>query len=500
MFQGEIGITKGVISSLHRSNNKLNIIVDGKSFTFGNAFACVGFTDSHLHLMYGGEFLSMPDLTKSTSAENCAIIIKKYPFYRGDWLFGRGWNQEQWKIKKLPTKDILDNFFPNQPVCLIRQDGHCLWLNSKALEICNITKYTQEPNGGKIFRNETGEPTGILLDNAIELVKQHLPKYSSSQNLFFIKNCVEFLSNFGITTIHDMDVDPEIIDLYFDYFTSTNPKLNTRIFLSGNKFETIDFKINEYLNEFMKIVGLKFYMDGALGSYGALLSEPYSDNPKMEGLQLLDLDKLYNAFDIASKNKIGVAIHSIGDKATSLILKTLEKFMIQGNKKPKFVRIEHCQVVHKSDIPKFNTLGITASIQPIHFFSDYNMAISRLGKRTECSYPWKSFIDNNVLICSGSDFPIDDPNPIKGIHCLINRKKIDSYKLFGDEAINIEQAIESYTTNAAKSICEPIDKIEIGYSANLVILNINPFQTDFESIEKVKILATISQGNVVFHT
>lgn len=498
MFQGEIHIKNGKIVELFHSANKLSVIVDGKKFSFGNSYASVGFTDSHLHLLYGGEFLSMPDLTQTKSEAECISILKQKPFYRGNWLFARGWNQENWNDKNFPTKSSLDKAFPNKPVCLIRQDGHCLWVNSKALEICGITKETPEPKGGKIVRNETGEPIGILIDEAIELVRPFLPNYSTQQYLDFLKNSITYLAKYGITSVHDIDVDPEFLPIYKEYFFGNYPKLNLKIFLTGKKFEEQNFKNDWENNDFFKIVGAKYYMDGAFGSFGGLLFEPYSDHHQSCGLQLITSEELMEVFLLVAKNKLGIAIHSIGDKATNIILNTYQKFCEQNTERPRFVRIEHCQLVLSSDIPRFKSLNITPSIQPIHFISDYEMAINRLGSRTKYAYPWKSFFDYDIKPCSGSDYPIENPNPLKGIYSLINRKRIDTRKLFGDEEIDLTEALKTYTVYPAISIGEKPDEIKEGNPANIVILNKSPFKIDVDEIEKIEVLATISQGEFIY--
>jgi predicted amidohydrolase YtcJ len=502
MFQGEIVIREGIITELLPNRGNLVISFEGKRQNFGNSFAFLGFTDSHLHLLYGGEFLSMTDLSKAKSEKECIELIKKQTFRRGGkWIFGRGWNQENWTNKSFPTKDTLDLAFPNEPVCLIRQDGHCLWVNSKALEHCGITKDTPQPQGGEIVKDESGQPTGVLIDEAIELVRNHLPKYSSEQLMNFIEESIKYLAQFGITTVHDMDVEPENLSTYYDYYDNNNPiKLNLRIFLSGRKFEKIEKNPSLQSQNYLKVVGLKYYMDGALGSYGALLSEPYADNPSTSGLQLLSVDEFMFAFKFAAEKGFGLAIHSIGDKATSLILDSLKNFIRTSQVGPKFVRIEHCQVVNPSDIPKFNELGVVASVQPIHFVSDYVMAMKRLGDRTRYGYPWKSFVDNKVLIISGSDFPIENPNPLAGIQTLVSRNKIDGDRLFGEEEISLDEALRSYTFYPGLAINEAPNNIEIGMPANLTILDQDPYSLPSDEIHSIKVIATIVQGQIIYQS
>lgn len=500
MFQGKIEIVGNQITSLKPEQGNLTILIDGQRFNFGNAYAYPGFTDSHVHLLYGGEFLSMPDLKNAKSEQNCVEFLLKKPFHRGNWLFARGWNQENWSDKTFPTKNSLDSVFPNVPICLIRHDGHCLWLNSKALEICNINKSTAEPEGGKIIKDSNGEPTGILIDEAIELVRPFLPSYSKEQCLNFLQAGILHLAKFGITTIHDMDVDPSNLDLYSEYFNGNYPKINTIVFISGKQFQNKLFDVKQYKNDYLKVVGLKYYMDGALGSYGALLFEPYNDNSCSYGFQLLSEEQLLDIYHITSKHNLGLSIHSIGDKATNIVLNIYNRFVQKSYKKPKFFRIEHCQVVQPEDVLKFYHLGITASIQPLHFSSDYEMAKKRIGQRTALAYPWKSFLKNNVLVCSGSDFPIESPDPLSGLYSFANRNVIDREKIFGFEELDIQEALCTYITNPWTSIKEKPNELKLGSKANITILSMDLNKVTKEHLYEVEVIASISLGNIIYQS
>lgn len=497
MFQGKIEIENGIITDIVKEKGNLRLIFDGKPLDLGNSFAYPGFVDSHLHLLGGGELLFMPDLSKARSAKECVDILRNSNYRRGYWIFARGWNQEFWDNKSFPDKSILDIHFPNTPVCLIRQDGHCLWLNSSALKICNINENTSEPNGGKIVKDANGYPTGILIDEAIELVRPFLNDYSENFYFKFLEKGIEHLASMGITTVHDMDVDPKYTQIYEKYFNQAETKINVRIFLSG-KTVIDNGKIPEIQNKYLQIVGLKFYMDGALGSYGALLWEKYSDSPFSNGLQLMTKEYLIQSFHFAAKNNLGIAIHSIGDKSTTIILDTYNSYLNQGFHKPKFFRIEHCQIVKPSDLPRFKKLGIIASVQPWHFISDYQMAISRLGTRTKFSYPWKSFLNYGAFICSGSDFPVESPNPIYGLSALVNRTNFDFQNLFGVESIPIEYAIKTYTTFPRITLEEEDIKLKKGAEATLTILNKNLLEIPHEEIIETKVIATITKGQIIY--
>jgi predicted amidohydrolase YtcJ len=498
MFQGTIEIHRGRITRIKPDNGYLNIFIDGKLYEFGNSFAYPGFVDSHLHLLSGGELLFMPDLSLARSAEECVDIVFQSNFRRGNWIFARGWNQDFWTEKSFPTKRLLDEKFPDKPACLIRQDGHCIWLNSRAMEICNINSSTPDPEGGKIVKDSNGEPTGILIDNAIDIVRNYLPEYSEQHYLKFLEKSIQKLSSLGITAVHDMDVSPKYLAIYEKYFSNNDTKkINVRIFLSGKEIFEMG-TIPKFKNDYCEVVGLKFYMDGAFGSFGALLSEPYSDHPYTKGLQLISEDNLNEYIYFTAKNNLGIAIHSIGDKATSIILQTYRKYLAKNLPKPKFFRIEHCQIVQPSDIPLFKELDVVASVQPSHFVSDYAMAKSRLGSRTKFAYPWKSFLDLGTLICAGSDFPVENPNPLMGIDAFINRRSFDLEQKFADETIPLDLALKSYTSFPRISLGEKEIQISSGNEGTLTILDTHFFETPKTEIRKAKVVATIVKGNLIY--
>lgn len=499
MFQGYLKIRNNQIIDIVRKEGSLVIDLGFKRFNFGNAFAYPGFADSHGHLLLGGEMLSMPKIRECKSELEVVNKVYDKPFYRGDWIFARGWDNSNWINKDLPKKNLLDFFFPDIPVCLIRNDGHCIWVNSKVLEICKISKDTLNPKGGLIVRDNEAQPTGILIDNAIELVRPFVPKYSENDLFTFLKISNEYLAINGITEVDDMDVDHQILPIYESLFSSNLPKINVNIFLHYNE-SLLDnfFYQKKYENEFITIAGIKLFMDGALGSYGALLSKPYSDKPKFNGLQLLDKSQLKEIFSRAIINKIGIAIHSIGDLATKIILDTYEE-VIQKNKTTlPFLRIEHSQLVRKLDLKKFKKLNVIPSVQPVHFLADFEMAKQRLGERSVIAYPWNSFLQNQILFCSGSDFPIETANPIEGINALVNRNKIDNSNFFGKEQITIEQAIQTYTKNHLLSLNKKLNSIHIGSKANLTILSNNLLNFEKSRVTETKVLGTIVNGKIIY--
>ncbi|MGQ9819100.1 MAG: amidohydrolase [Candidatus Kapaibacteriales bacterium] len=500
MFQGYIKIRNNRIVDVISKEGLLIIDLDGKINDFGNAFAYPGFADSHVHLLWGGELLLMTNVRDCSSELEVVKKIYNKPFYRGDWIYVRGWDNSNWTSKNFPNKNLLDSFFPNIPVCLVRNDGHCIWVNSKALDICHISKNTPDPQGGLIVRDKNGQPTGILIDKAVELVTSNIPKHSEKDILSFIKISVEYFAKHGITEIDDMDVDPKTLPIYESYFSSDLPNIEVNIFLHYDKniLENLSH-LKKYENEFISIVGFKLFMDGALGSYGALLSNPYNDRPNFIGLQLYNKSELREIFEMALNYKIGIAIHSIGDLATKIILEVYEELVKDKKATLPFLRIEHSQLVDASDLKKFKKLKVIPSVQPIHFLADFEMAKLRLGQRKILAYPWNSFLQNQIPFCSGSDFPIETANPLKGINILVNRDKINNYNFFGREQITIEEAIYSYTKFHSLSLDKIPNSIHIGSKANITILKNNLLTIDKDKITETQILCTIVNGKIIYH-
>jgi predicted amidohydrolase YtcJ len=498
MFQGEIHIENGKISYIKQSIGRLVLVINGKKIDLGNSFAYPGFVDSHIHLLGTGESLSMPNLSVCKSSLECLYKLKEQTPKRGEWVFARGWNNENWLDSSLPTKEVIDTLFPTEPVYIVRIDGHCAWVNSKALELCNITQETVEPQGGKILKDTNGVPNGILLDNAMDLVYQHIPEYTDAQLLSFLKEGIAFLTSLGLTEVHDMDVPIELLPIYLNYFETNAPKVEIKLFVNGQKGISVNEIQLKGKHPFVEIAGIKLYMDGALGSYGAWLWQPYSDNPNTNGFSLLRKDELIEKINIANKLNLGLVIHCIGDRATSEVLNTYEKYIqLHGGKLP-FLRIEHSQIVPIEDVKRYHRLGVACSVQPYHFISDYKMAAERLGERTKDAYRWKSFLSNAVILCSGSDYPVDSANPFLGIDAMVNRQRYDYLRLFSDEALDIKDAIKTYTINPHLSINKEYNKLNIGYPADITVLDRDLINTPLELIKETQVIATVCNGEVIY--
>ena len=429
------------------------VIIDGKGKTL-----IPGMIDAHGHLSSLGYTLLQIDLRNTTSATQAALAIADYaenkPYL--EWIRGRGWNQVLWPGKKFPDAKILDELVPNRPIWLERIDGHAGWANSKALELAGIHSDTISPPGGEILRDANGKPTGILIDNAMNLVSQVIPPPTQEELSAAVDAATEHLLGLGITSTHDagisamehrfysnLAVKNELKVRLYAMISSTDPEL-ARILATGPMKDDRDF---------YSARSVKVYTDGALGSRGAALLAPYSDRPDHSGLLLTSKSQLSQLFEQVISAGFQLAIHAIGDKGNRIALDEIEQAYNEVGGRDLRHRIEHAQVVALEDIPRFKTLNVIPSMQPTHATSDMNMAEDRIGaERLKGAYAWRRFIDQGSILVSGSDYPIELANPFHGIHAAVTRQDHDNQPPLGwipEQAISRMEALRSFTINAA---------------------------------------------------
>jgi len=502
----KVVVEKGIITDIISPSDTVSIEIDGKEYVFNSQCAIYpGLVDSHGHIVGYGMRKSEIDLSQADSFEHCLDILKNATLYRGDWLVGYGWNQENWTHKEFPNKSSIDSVFPNNPVFLLRIDGHSAVVNQEALKIAMIDGYTPNPPGGIIEKGKSGEPTGILIDNAINLISDLIPDYSFEQIVSFIELAIQELAKYGITEIHDMDVMPHHIPIFQDLDFRNQLPLRINAYVRAQNNEWLRDGVIAYKGRNYSITGLKYYLDGALGSRGAALLTAYSDAKDEIGLVLLDENSLFNRAKRGILSGFDIAIHTIGDRAIRKALDVIERLrkapILKG--KGNF-RLEHAQIVHLDDLPRFKELNVTASVQPIHFASDAcGMAQSRLANRLDTnSYLWKSFIDNDVRLIAGSDFPIESPCPIEGIRTFLHRKSNNENYIFPkNECLTINQVIQSYCHNPRIETRDNVlrGSIELGKQADLTILSAPLELLDNNYNQEINVMATIVGGNVVYH-
>lgn len=471
-----------------------------------------GFVESHGHLMGLGFSKLKLNLVDTKSEEDVLQLVKKelQQLSPGDWLRGRGWDQNLWPITEFPNNRKLSAVVPDNPVFLTRIDGHAAWVNKRALKIARIDRNTDDPRGGKIIRDQRGEPTGILIDNAMDLVSSKIPQPSREQMRRALTFAViEALKN-GVTSFHDAGMDRVSIELLKESYKEKRNPLRLYVMLNGEDKKLIEdyFDSGPKLGLFenhLTIRSVKLLADGALGSRGAALLEPYSDKPDETGLMLYDERELYSMAVAGLHNGFQLAVHAIGDRTNRVVLNVYEKIFSKSGAKDARFRIEHAQVIHPQDLLRFAELGVIASMQPIHATSDMGWVESRLGKeRTKNrSYMWQNLIKLKVVVASGSDVPVESIAPLLGFYAAITRQDKAGKPEGGwypEQRMTRLQALKSFTINGAFAAFQEneLGSIAVSKLADLVVLSKDIMTIAQKDILSTEVVMTIIDGRVVY--
>lgn len=468
-----------------------------------------GLIESHGHLFYLGQSqmgLNLRDLkTKQAVLER----IREYAsaLKKGQWLFGRGWDQSDWSGRKFPTAEELDQILPDNPAVLYRIGGHTVWLNSMALDLAGIDATTKDPAGGIIVRNAEGRPTGILVDNAMNLVKEFADSNTSKNPIKVFKAGQAEAFRNGITTFHDLVVPSNRLFIYKWLFRFGILEINLHVYLK------VDDNLVKYITQHppqnlsngrLTIGAIKVFYDGAMGSFGALLSEPYSDQPGNSGLQTTSDETLIKIAQLAKDNRYQLAVHAIGDLANSKTLGIFEKTIGNDSRHAYRWRLEHAQFLKPGDIRRIGENQYIPSMQPTHATSDMKWVASRLGlERAQTTYAWRSLIEAGAIIAGGSDAPVEPVNPFWGIYAAETRQDHSGQPAEGfipRQKITRSQALQMYTTwGAFASFKEnEIGRLKEGYRADLVILDRDISRVPAKDLLKTRVLATYVRGERVF--
>jgi predicted amidohydrolase YtcJ len=469
-----------------------------------------GLIDAHGHVFELGEIASSVELfspsTLNGALKAVADFSKSHP--KNAWVIGFGWNQEIWKLGRFPTAAELDTVVADRPVLLHRVDGHAIWVNTKALEMAGVSRDTPDPKGGKIERDASGKPTGVLVDAAMDLVHKVVPLPTPSDARGMLDNALAALSKVGLTSVHDAGIKVVQDDLYRDY--ADHGKLTTRVYaMIGDT--TADFDelskegpLKSYANDVYALAAVKLYSDGALGSRGAALLAPYSDMPSTRGLLFYPNAEMLAKMNKAMKAGYQVNVHAIGDAGNRQILDAYAQLIPKYNNVELRHRIEHAQVVALDDIPRFRALGIIPSMQPTHATSDQNMAEQRVGHdRIKGAYAWRTFLDQGSRIACGSDFPVESPNPFEGLHAAVTRQNNAGVPVGGwykNQAMTLIEAFRCFTLDAAYAAHQEnvIGSLEPGKWADFILIDRDLFKVPAEQIGKTQVLQTWMGGKRVY--
>jgi predicted amidohydrolase YtcJ len=463
-----------------------------------------GFIDSHGHMAGLGASMEMLDLRRASSVGRVAELVRKEAAGRkpGEWILGRGWDQSLWG-GVFPTHAALSEAAPGHPVCLTRVDGHAAWVNRRALEIAGITASTPDPPGGKILRAPSGEPTGILIDRAQDLVNRRIPPASAEQVRRHLERAAGACARLGITTVHDAGVGPEEIAAYKTLIR--DGKLPIRIYaMIGGAGPLWDewLRRGPEIGERLTIRSIKLLADGALGSRGAALLAPYSDDPGNTGLLILGREQIERVARQALEHGFQVSTHAIGDRANRVVLQAYAA-VLQGNNDRRF-RIEHAQVVAPEDFELFAKYSVIAAMQATHATSDMRWAEARLGpERVKGAYAWRRLLSLGVPLANGSDFPVEEPNPLRGFYAAVTRQDESGRPAggwFPGQRMSREEALQSWTLAGAYAAFEEKIKGSLapGKLADFVMLSEDIMTAPPGQILKARVLMTVVDGKVVY--
>jgi hypothetical protein len=468
-----------------------------------------GLIDAHGHVFGLGGMLTQLDLSATSSLPEALKAIGAYAAKqpRDGWLIGRGWNQENWKLGRFPTAAELDAVVGDRPVWLERVDGHAGWANSRALALAGVTKATPDPVGGKIMRDANGNPTGVLVDHAVELVDRVVPKLNDEQARRQLDAALAEMARVGLTSVEDPGIGVQQDRLYRDY--ADHGKLTARVYAmiggTGEDFDQLSKNgpLTTYGGDMYALRAVKLYADGALGSRGAALIEPYSDEPHSHGLLFQTNEQIDAMMKKAMAKGYQVNVHAIGDAGNRQILDTFAKEIPATHTEALRHRIEHAQVVALSDIPRFKSIGIIPSMQPTHATSDKNMAEARVGhERIKGAYAWRTFLQQGSRIACGSDFPVESPNPFFGIHAAVTRMDHNGQPIAGwypEQEMSLKEAFRCFTLDAAYAGHQEdkVGSLEPGKYADFIVIDRDMFKIAPYDIFKIKVQQTWVGGRKV---
>lgn len=467
-----------------------------------------GLIDAHGHIIGLGNNLLRLDIRDSQSIEEVGQQLLTYAKNNPEgWLIGRGWDQTLWPGGEFPTAKHLDKYVKDRPVVLTRVDGHAIWVNSKAMQLANINRSTRSPEGGEIISLANGLPSGIFIDKAENLILQHVPALKSVQRERALNKAGQHLLSLGITSVHDAGIDHDTWLLYQEYAKAQQLPLRIYAMLNANdaQLETMLKRgiIKDTL-DFLSIRSVKIYSDGALGSRGAALLEDYHDRENYQGLMLETQAQLEALLKLSFEHGFSAHTHAIGDKANRTVLNAYENtFKAVGGKLLRN-RIEHAQIVHPDDIPRFKPLSIIPSMQPVHATSDMNMAQLRLSeKQLRGAYAWQTFIQQGSRVAFGSDFPVELANPFHGLYAAITRMSRDKKPLGGwraNEKLTREQALRAFTIDAAYSEFKEYKtgSLERGKWADFILIDKDFINIDQHEIDEIQVEQTWIAGELKY--
>ena len=476
-----------------------------------DGFAMPGLIDAHVHLLMLGSSLEEVDLRDVASLDDVTRLIRERAEQtpEGGWVTGRNWDQSLWPGGEFPTSEVLDQASPDRPVWLRRVDGHAGWANSEAMRLAGVAADSESPSDGQIIRDDDGNPTGIFVDGAMGLIGRVVPDLSSEDIRRRLLLAQEAALAAGLTGVHDAGIPPGIARIFRDL--DREGLLKLRVYGMANPTEGREIGFVSKAPEpsrpgdRFRYRAIKLFIDGAMGSRGALMFQPYADDPDNTGLYLIDPDQLREVTTEALRNGWQVCTHAIGDKGNALVLEAYEAAQeaVPGATDAR-LRVEHAQVIRPEDVMRFAQGGIIASMQPSHASTDMRWADARLGPdRVLGAYAWRWFRDAGVHLAFGSDFPVEIVSPFWGLYASLSRKDAKGMPEGGwhpEHLLSMHEALRAFTAGSAYAAFDE-DRLGIlrpGMRADLTVIDRDPFAVGAEQVRRAQVTETIVDGEVVF--
>jgi predicted amidohydrolase YtcJ len=469
-----------------------------------------GMVDAHAHLLGLGQSLQTVNLvgTKSYDEVIARVVARAKDVPAGQWITGRGWDQNQWGDTRFPTHDALSRALPNNPVYLERIDGHAQLANAAALKAASVTAATKDPSGGKILRTASGEPTGVFIDNATSLVERSIPKPTRDETRKAIRAAIAESQRWGLVGLHDAGESRATIDLMEEMAKAGEIPFRLYVMISDDSADVAHYLArgpqSGLYDNHLWLRSIKLYADGALGSRGAALLEPYNDDPNNKGLLLTAPAHIQDVAVRALKAGFQVNTHAIGDRGNRVVLDAYDAALkLQPAADHRF-RVEHAQILNHDDIPRFAQLGVIPSMQAVHQTSDMYWAGTRLGQvRLLGAYAWRSLLETGVVVPNGSDFPVEAVNPLLSFHSAVARQDAENWPAGGwmpEQRMTREEALKSMTIWPAFSAFQEaiMGSLSVGKLADFVVLDRDIMTVADRDILGTNVVATYIGGKPVY--
>lgn len=468
-----------------------------------------GLHDAHGHVLNLGQSLQQVDLRGTTSAQAVvdAVRARAASVPPGQWVTGRSWDQNDWPDSSWPTAAQLDAAIPDHPVYLSRVDGHAAWVNTAALRAANLTATVPDPDGGRVIRTAEGAPSGVLVDTAMGLVARHIPAPDRAARREQLRLADDMAARLGLTMVHDAGVAWDDAAMYREVADAGALKTRLYVMLRPPRAgETLPPPLIGHAGQVLTIRAVKMVADGALGSRGAALHAPYSDEPGTRGLLVTQPDQLYAQALASVRAGYQPCIHAIGDRANTEVLDLFERLQteVPGSRALR-MRDEHAQILRASDIPRFAALDVVASMQATHATSDMPWVARRIGddRTREGAYLWQALLRSGARLANGSDFPVEEPNPMLGFYAAITRQDREGQPPGGwmpEQRLTRAEALHSFTAGAAWAahMEQDLGTLRPGALADLLVLSDDIMQVPPERVLGAHPLLTVRGGRITF--